>query len=161
MDQAYDEKNNTDYEHVTELLNEGLNQIINNDKLKVTTKQLSEITGIHRNTISNRIWPAQRLENIRVTRRAKAVKEKEKKSSPPEDPIKVLQGKLDNAKLELIHWFNEFSDMEKSFEQTDKRFRQMRDARDKYRSLYKEERAIRLEAEAERDRYKDLIDDLE
>ena len=50
--EAYDQKNNDDYEAITSALNIALIDLQNNKKLKPTIAQLSKMTGIHRNTMS-------------------------------------------------------------------------------------------------------------
>lgn len=57
----YGQKNSSSFEAVTSILNNALIDIENDKKLKPTTAQLSKMTGIHRNTISNRVWPVQKL----------------------------------------------------------------------------------------------------
>ena len=63
--EAYDQKNNDDYEAITSALNIALIDLQNNKKLKPTIAQLSKMTGIHRNTITNRGWPVQKLNQIK------------------------------------------------------------------------------------------------
>ena len=63
--QAFDAKNKLDYDRNTELLAQGLMQIASDPNLKPTMAELSRITGIHRNTIRQRDFPAQRLEAIK------------------------------------------------------------------------------------------------
>ncbi|MBD1106607.1 hypothetical protein HXV84_08545 [Pseudomonas amygdali pv. morsprunorum] len=65
--QAFDAKNKLDYDRNTELLAQGLMQIASDPNLKPTMAELSRITGIHRNTIRQRDFPAQRLEAIKTT----------------------------------------------------------------------------------------------
>lgn len=67
--QAFDAKNKLDYDRNTELLAQGLMQIASDPNLKPTMAELSRITGIHRNTIRQRDFPAQRLEAIKDNRR--------------------------------------------------------------------------------------------
>ena len=68
---AYDQKNSDDYEANTLSLKKALSDIKGNKTLKATIAQLSEMTGIHRNTISNRVWPVQKLKQIREARKTK------------------------------------------------------------------------------------------
>lgn len=74
----YGQKNSSSFEAVTSILNNALIDIENDKKLKPTTAQLSKMTGIHRNTISNRVWPVQKLNQIKDTRKAEEKSRKEK-----------------------------------------------------------------------------------
>ncbi|WP_420229728.1 hypothetical protein ACOBWA_14150 [Psychrobacter sp. ER1] len=74
---AYDQKNSDDYDANTLLLEKALSDIKGNKRLKATVAQLSEMTGIHRNTISNRVWPVQELKQIRDSRKTEEKSRKE------------------------------------------------------------------------------------
>lgn len=76
--EAYDQKNNDDYEAITSALNIALIDLQNNKKLKPTIAQLSKMTGIHRNTITNRGWPVQKLNQLKDIRKAEEKSRKEK-----------------------------------------------------------------------------------
>lgn len=69
--QAYDQKNSEDYETNTLSINKALLEIEQDPKLKATIAQLSKMTGIHRNTITNRDWPIQKLREIKDKRKLK------------------------------------------------------------------------------------------
>lgn len=113
--QAYDEKNQQDYKDVTDKINACIDKIEITPSLKPTIAELARVTGLHRNTLYNRDRSPQknneiktRLNEIKRNRRIK--KEIEKKVK--KDQVKFLDDQLDNAKLELIHWFTKCSDIE-------------------------------------------------
>lgn len=156
--QAYDQKNQNDFDEYSQTLNEALLEIQNNNKLKPTIAQLSYMTGIHRNTIRSRSWPVQKLNEIKESR---AIKEQNKIESEKRNRLSTaeqLKENLDQTRAETVYWFNEYQDMKRSFEHSDKRFMKMRDAREYYMSMYEEEKKRLLKSEQEIDRLRDLLD---
>lgn len=148
-DQAYDKKNSDDYEENTSLLKKALSDIESNKKLKATIAQLSAMSGVHRNTISNRVWPVQELNKIKSMRKARKTADKEKVRSNTVDIKKILEEKLTQARNEIIYWFNEYQDMKRFADHSDKQYRKMRDSRDYYKTLYEKDRISLLEAKQE------------
>jgi hypothetical protein len=155
--QAYDEKNKGDYEEYSNMLSEALLNIQNNKKLKPTIAQLSKMTGIHRNTIALRIWPSQKLDEIKKTRKIEAKKIEAKSLLSSIDKKALLEGQLDQARKEVVYWFNEFQDMKRFFTHSDQRFNQAREARDYYNELYNIQKKKLLAAEIEIERLRDLL----
>lgn len=148
-DQAYDKKNSDDYEENTFLLKKALSDIESNKKLKATIAQLSAMSGVHRNTISNRVWPVQELNKIKSIRKARKTVDKEKVRSNTVDIKKILEEKLTQARNEIIYWFNEYQDMKRFANHSDKQYQKMRDSRDYYKTLYEKDRISLLEAKQE------------
>lgn len=103
--QAFDTKNQEDFDRNTETLTNGLMQIAGSVKLKPTVAELSRISGIHRNTIRQRIWPGQRLLAIKESRAVEELRKKLAKEKKA-DPLTVLTDKLQASRLEVLHWFN-------------------------------------------------------
>lgn len=157
-DQAYDQRNKEDFERYSESLAEALLQIQNDTKLKPTIAQLSKMTGIHRNTISSRVWPAQKLYAIKEARAEAANKKKEKERRNAVDQQSLLAEQLNQARKEIIYWFNEAEDFRRFYEHSDKKFRQMRDARDLYKEKYEDNTKLLLSANEEIARLQDLLD---
>lgn len=139
MSEAYDKKNKQDYENNSEAINKALMEIRKNKELKPTIAQLSKLTGIHRNTISNRIEPVQALHQIKIQREEQARKLKEKKVAK-EDPLSHLEDELKITRRETIYWFNKFLSMEKDFNQKEKQYTSMKSSRDHYLELYETEK---------------------
>lgn len=76
--QAFDNKNQPDFDKNTELLAQGIMQIACDKSLKPTAAELSRITGIHRNSIRQRRWPLERLEAIKDNRRVEVLAQRVK-----------------------------------------------------------------------------------
>jgi len=157
-DQAYDKKNNDDYEANTSLLKKAISDIESNKKLKATIAQLSEMCGVHRNTISNRVWPVQELARIKSNRKAREKANKEQVRSNDSDIKKNLEEKLTQARDEIIYWFNEYQDMKRFADHSDKKYQNMRESRDYYKALYETNQKLLLEAELELRILKEKLD---
>jgi len=98
---AFDERNQQDYDNYTDKINEALDKIASTPSLKATLTELSRLTGMHRNTLTNRDFPKRRLEAIKEERNVRQELKKRKKK----DFVKELEEQLDKAGLELVHWF--------------------------------------------------------
>lgn len=133
--EGYSQKNSDSFEAVTSALNNALIDIENDKKLKPTTAQLSKMTGIHRNTISNRVWPVQKLNQIKDAQKTEEKSRKEQVRLSTTDVKNALEAKLSRAQNEVIYWFNEYQDIKKVAEHSDKRLQKMRESRDYYKTL--------------------------
>tara|TARA_B100001179_G_scaffold204128_1_gene166684 strand:+ start:6643 stop:7155 length:513 start_codon:yes stop_codon:yes gene_type:complete len=147
--EAYDQKNRDDYDANTLLLEKALSDIKGNKRLKVTVAQLSEMTGIHRNTISNRVWPVQELKQIRDSRKTEEKSRKEQVHLSTNDVKNALEAKLSRTQNEVIYWFNEYQDIKRIAEHSDKRLQKMRESRDYYKTLSDTDKRSLSEAEQE------------
>ncbi|MGP5356392.1 hypothetical protein, partial [Pseudomonas helleri] len=103
---AFDQKNKEDFDQYTELLAQALLDIAADDSLKATVAELSRITGMHRNTIRQRVWPLGRLDIIKENRRIEVLRKKVSNRKPI-DPLVLLTEKLEAARIEVLHWFTE------------------------------------------------------
>ncbi|KPY27649.1 hypothetical protein, partial [Pseudomonas syringae] len=90
---AFDQKNKEDFDQYTKLLTRALFDIGANESLKATVAELSRLTGMHRNTIRQRVWPLDRLEIIKENRRIEVLRKKDSNKKPV-DPMVVLTEKL-------------------------------------------------------------------
>ena len=146
---AYDQKNSDDYDANTLLLEKALSDIRGNKRLKATVAQLSEMTGIHRNTISNRVWPVQELKQIRDSRKTEEKSRKEQVRLSTANVKNALEAKLSRTQSEVIYWFNEYQDIKRVAEHSDKRLQKMRESRDYYKTLSDTDKRSLSEAEQE------------
>jgi hypothetical protein len=131
MSQPYDSVNQKAYEYNTELLVNALGTIEKDTTQSATIANLAILTGIHRNTISERKWPKDKLEEIKTDR-------KNKLSQPPKNEVKlekILGEKLENAKHELVYWFNLSNDLKKETTQLNINLSRMSDARIDYERM--------------------------
>lgn len=155
MNNNFDDKNQRDFELNTERLIQAIDKVRASNSLPPTISQLSRLTGMHRNAISKRVWPRLKLEEIKTERNRKA------ESSPPLakqlDPVKVLEDKLENAKRELVYWFNKNLDNEKQIKQLELNLRRMTDARSNYENMLKQERIKTSELTTQISMLKELL----
>lgn len=154
---AYDQKNSDDYDANTLLLEKALSDIKGNKRLKATVAQLSEMTGIHRNTISNRVWPVQELKQIRDSRKTEEKSRKEQVRLSTKDVKNALEAKLSRAQSEVIYWFNEYQDTKKIAEHSDKRLQKMRESRDYYKALSDTDKRSLSEARQEIEKLRKML----
>ena len=138
MSNPFDTKNQRDFDENTEKLVAAIDKINNTPSLPATIAELSRLTGLHRNAISNRVWPNQKLKLIKEKR--KNQKKAETNPTVNKNPIKVLEDKLDNAKNELVYWFNKNLDNEKQIKQLEINLERMSLARNDYEAMLKQER---------------------
>jgi hypothetical protein len=154
---AYDQKNSDDYEANTLSLKKALSDIKGNKTLKATIAQLSEMTGIHRNTISNRVWPVQKLKQIREARKTKDKLHEEQVRLSTTDVKNALEAKLSRTQNETVYWFNEYQDMKRVAQHSDKRLQQMRESRDYYKTLSDTDKRSLSEAELEIKKLREVL----
>ena len=155
--EAYDQKNNDDYEAITSALNIALIDLQNNKKLKPTIAQLSKMTGIHRNTITNRGWPVQKLNQLKDIRKAEEKSRKEKIRANTTDVKNAIEAKLSRAQNEVIYWFNEYQDIKRVAQHSDKRLQNMRESRDYYKTLSDTDKRSLSEARQEIEKLRKML----
>ena len=110
---AYERKNKQDYDEYTDKIHIALDKIEKNRNLKTTLNQLFELTGIHRNTLRERDFPKERLQEIKLKRKV----EDELDREPKRNALEELESQLDNAKKELIYWFSKHEQIEAELSQ--------------------------------------------
>lgn len=152
--QAYDQKNSEDYETNTLSINKALLEIEQDPKLKATIAQLSKMTGIHRNTITNRDWPIQKLKEIKDKRK---LKDEESKNHMVVNEISLGE-KLVLTQNEVIYWFNQYQDIKLSFENTNNQLKKLKESNNYYREMYEKHKKQVVLAELEINRLKELLD---
>lgn len=155
MNKALNEKNKNDFDKNTNLLNVAIEKIHRTSSLATTIAELSRLTGLHRNAISNRIWPGQKLNIIKEQREKLKKKKIENLRKVP--PVKIAEDKLDNAKRELVYWFTKCSDNEQQIKQLSTNLKRMSDARNDYEKMLKQERLKTIRLTSELNQLKELI----
>ena len=155
MSNPFDIKNQRTFDENTQKLVAAIDKINNTPSLPATIAELSRLTGLHRNAISNRGWPNQKLKLIKEKR--KAQKQAETKPTINKNPIKVLEERLDNAKNELVYWFNRNLDNEKQIKQLEINLERMSLARNDYETMLKQERLKTEELTRKNNLLRDLI----
>ena len=112
------------------------------------------MTGIHRNTITNRDWPIQKLKEIKDKRK---LKDEESKNHMVVNEISLGE-KLVLTQNEVIYWFNQYQDIKLSFENTNNQLKKLKESNDYYREMYEKHKKQVVLAELEINRLKELLD---
>lgn len=133
---AFERKNNADFEANTLAIEKALQEIEQNKKLKPTISQLAEMTGIHRNTLSNRVIPIQKLKQIKQAREIEKKSQDNNDNSTKINPLKTLEEKVNNLQIEAIYWFNQYQDLKLSHEHMQKQYRQLKESQQYYKNLW-------------------------
>lgn len=124
---AFDKKNQEDFDRNTEVITNGLMAIAANGSIKATAAELSRITGIHRNTLRQRIWPLQRLKAIKENRVIEEIRRRQTKAKAA-DPVSVLTSKLEASRREVLHWFDMYHKANDRADQLEARVNFIKDA---------------------------------
>ena len=69
LPQALEEKNQADFITVTNRISDALQKISSNPKLKPTQSVLARLSKVSRGTLNNRVWPLEKLEEIKSQRK--------------------------------------------------------------------------------------------
>ena len=157
---AFDQKNKEDFDRYSEMLSQSLLDIASNHSLKATVAELSRLTGIHRNTIRQRVWPLERLESIKENRRLEVLRQQVSKKNPV-DPVALLTEKLEAARVEVLHWFTQAKSAEDEARVNEKKYQDMVGSRDTFKSLLADSNKRLLDSQKEIDRLKQVISILE
>lgn len=134
--QAFTKKNSEDFEANTRVIEKALQEIEQNKKLKPTIAQLAKMTGIHRNTLSNRVSPIQRLKQIKQTREIERKTKENENNSSQINPINLLEEKISNLQIEAIYWFNQYQDLKLSTDNLKKQYKQLKGSQQYYKNLW-------------------------
>jgi hypothetical protein len=137
----YDQKNQEQYDKNTEKIWSALDAIRQDKKMKATKAQVSNLAGLHRNTLGgkgSRDWVGLELELIKKQREEDSNRTKVTKKKQEEN----LQGLLDQSKLEILHWFTKYSESERELDKL--RIRSKRDLKslEWYKSEFGKERKL-------------------
>lgn len=157
---AFNQKNKEDFDRYSEMLSQSLLDIAGNESLKATVAELSRLTGIHRNTIRQRVWPLERLESIKENRRLDVLRQQVSKKNPV-DPVVLLTEKLEAARVEILHWFTQAKSAEDESRVNEQKYENMVGSRDTFKNLLADANKRLLDSQKEIDKLKQVISILE
>lgn len=158
--QAFDSKNQEDFDKNTGIITDGLMAIGSDSSIKATVAELSRITGIHRNTLRQRLWPIQRLKAIKEDRVVAAIRQRLVKEKAA-DPLSVLTSKLEASRREVLHWFDQYLKANDRAEQLGARVNFIKGTISEYEAFRAERDSKLLELNGEIARLKRVIDVLQ
>ncbi len=136
----FDEKNESDFNAITEKIQAALSTIENDVNLPATSEELAKLAGCSRKTLNNRIFPVEKLRQIK-TERKKLKEEKTKKRDCYADEDNVKS----NEEILLLRVENFQRDNGRLFEQVQNLTEQLAVARDLAASLDKTVNSLREE----------------
>lgn len=154
--QAYDEKNKRDYDDITKRLNDALDEISKNIKLPATIIEVGRIAGVSRNTVSNRVFPANRLKKIKAQR--KEDEDKKKKETRSEN--ERLKEERDKIAKEVVYWFSEFVRAKEDKDSFERQLQRSIENADFYKREFNKQKEAIKALEAENEQLKNLLRDL-
>ncbi|MDE1233937.1 hypothetical protein [Vibrio aestuarianus] len=142
----YDARNEADYEEITLKLAVALDKIRNNPKLKASVAEIAKLAGVSRNTVASRGYGLKskdgqlgKIGELRKERKKEAIVAKAISEANIDDCCS-LEDQLDNAKAEIIFWFNKVSELQHSLDQTVIEFNRMADSKAFYEKELNKER---------------------
>ncbi|HFG1963849.1 TPA: hypothetical protein ACGF58_000653 [Vibrio cholerae] len=153
----YDKKNQELYDANTEKIHNALDAIRKDKSLKVTKAQLSVLTGLHRNTFSGtgaRDWVGEELDIIKNQRKEDSNRSGITKKKQEDN----LQRLLEQAKLEILHWFTQYSESERELDKLRTRLKRDNDSLEWYKEELKKERNSKRELEERIELLESVID---
>jgi len=157
---AFDKKNEQDYDKNTQLITDALAKISANPKLKTTKQEIVNLTGLSRNTVSNRA--SQEHPQI-INSTLKEIKDRRDKSKQKCKEEKANQALKLNEKSkliegELVYWFTETQKLKKALNQLQHTGDIMIESRDFYANELKKERQKVQELQQQNALLSQLID---
>ncbi len=101
----FDERNQQDFMLVTKRIQDALELMANDRRLKRTETNLAKLAGCSRGTLRNRKWPMEQLQRLKEeSRSAKEVAEPEPRATREKFQIERYRNRLDKNRDELLFW---------------------------------------------------------
>ncbi|EMP4392855.1 TPA: hypothetical protein ACGUPI_000360 [Vibrio vulnificus] len=151
MTNTYDEANQQEFDENTKVINAALYKIESNPELKPTIAQLVKLTGLHRNTISNRGWPSSKLNAIKDDRYEQKLKLKENVKDQD------LSVQLDQTLGELLYWHHLASEKEEEISSLRRQLSLKSESMEFYKCETNSLRLKNQELASENNRLRDLL----
>lgn len=152
---AYDEKNNIEFNDVTERINEALLKMQSDHSIKCSISSLAQLASVHRNTINNRVWPLERVKAIKVARKAEL--DEKRKNVIEVDPTVELKENISKCLKEILYWHGKSNEYKSSYESMSVQFVKMSKSRDLYRDQVDKLQVELEKSKAEISRITDLL----
>lgn len=154
--QAYDEKNQLDYDENTRKLNNALNEISKNISLKATIQEVSRLSGVSRNTVADRGFPKTRLKEIKEQREKKALENKVQKQTE----LETITEERDKIAKEVVHWFSEFVKAKDDRDDFERQLQRSIDNASYYKREFDKQKETIKALQAKNEQLQDLLRDL-
>ncbi|KTF19539.1 hypothetical protein [Pseudoalteromonas sp. 10-33] len=154
--QAYDEKNQLDYDENTRKLNNALNEISKNNSLKATIQEVSRLSGVSRNTVADRGFPKTRLKEIKEQREKKALENKVQKQTE----LETITEERDKIAKEVVYWFSEFVKAKDDRDDFERQLQRSIDNASYYKREFDKQKETIKALQAKNEQLQDLLRDL-
>lgn len=154
--QAYDEKNQLDYDENTRKLNNALNEISKNISLKATIQEVSRLSGVSRNTVADRGFPKTRLKEIKEQREKKALENKVQKQTE----LETITEERDKIAKEVVYWFSEFVKAKDDRDDFERQLQRSIDNASYYKREFDKQKETIKALQAKNEQLQDLLRDL-
>lgn len=101
----FDERNQQDYMLVTKRIQDALEQMANDRRLKRTETNLARLAGCSRGTLRNRKWPMEQLQKLKEDARAATEQvEVEPRATRGKAQVERYKERLSKNRDELLFW---------------------------------------------------------
>jgi bisphosphoglycerate-independent phosphoglycerate mutase (AlkP superfamily) len=101
----FDERNQRDFMLVTKRIQDALEQMANDGRLKKTETNLAKLAGCSRGTLRNRKWPMEQLQKLKKeARAAKDETEVEPRATREKSQVERYRNRLIKNRDELLFW---------------------------------------------------------
>ncbi|ANY89598.1 hypothetical protein HB13667_03975 [Pseudomonas putida] len=130
---AYDAKNEENFEAVTLALDAALKKMEKDSSISANATQLAKLAGVHRNTIYHRVWPLERLQEIKAERAQQKNDEAAAKAQ-----TRTPEELLELSRVEIVYWFTQVQDARAANTELLNNLRETEKARDMYMDDHQE-----------------------
>jgi len=104
----FDERNQQDFIQTTKRIQDALEQLSSDRRLKLTEANLARLADCSRGTLRNRKWPIQQLQILKVTAKklkdAKILEGPEPRAAREKSRVDRYREQLDKNRDELLAW---------------------------------------------------------
>lgn len=154
--QAYDEKNQLDYDEYTRRLNNALDEISKNTNLKATIKEVARLSGVGRNTVADRGFPKERLKEIKDQRKRKTLDDKKQKRTE----LEIITEERDKLATEVVLWFSKYSKAKRDSDSYEIQLKRALESGEFYKREFDRQKNLINALEAKNEQLNELIRDL-
>lgn len=119
----YDERNARDYSLITQNIDDALEKLKENLNLPATEVVLAKLAGCSRGTLRNRVYPIEKLKEIKIARAEKEDKPRTVRITSAQrievnihiEEKKILAEQLKQSRSEIGVWVNKYFELERSY----------------------------------------------
>nr|WP_220467565.1 MULTISPECIES: hypothetical protein [Pseudomonas] len=114
-------------------LDAALKKMEKDSSISANATQLAKLAGVHRNTIYHRVWPLERLQEIKAERAQQKNDEAAAKAQ-----TRTPEELLELSRVEIVYWFTQVQDARAANTELLNNLRETEKARDMYMDDHQE-----------------------